>query len=80
MIEISDVRCMGFHRARTFPCEFINQRVAQMLNKLLVEFTKSRAYRTTDNALIEGKNGAVVQRHIGTVTVTGHAERMSAPC
>jgi len=29
------------------------------------EFTKSRAYRTTDNALVEGKNGAVVRKHIG---------------
>ena len=34
-------------------------------SKLLVEFTKSRAYRTTDNALVEGKNGAVVRKHIG---------------
>jgi hypothetical protein len=30
-----------------------------------VEFTKSRPYRTTDNALVEGKNGAVVRKHIG---------------
>ena len=30
-----------------------------------MEFTKSRAYRTTDNALVEGKNGAVVRKHIG---------------
>jgi len=30
-----------------------------------VEFTKSRANRTTDNALVEGKNGAVVRKHIG---------------
>ncbi len=29
------------------------------------EFTKSRAYRTTDNALVEGKNGAVVRKQIG---------------
>ncbi len=36
-----------------------------MRNKLLAEFTKSRAYRTTDNALVEGKNGAVVRKHIG---------------
>src|SRR6202044_1355297 len=45
--------------------EFINHQVAALLNKLLVEFTKSRAYRTTDNALVEGKNGAVVRKHIG---------------
>ena len=38
----------------------------KLLNKLLVgEFTKSRANRTTDNALVEGKNGAVVRKHIG---------------
>jgi hypothetical protein len=29
------------------------------------EFTKSRAYRTTDNALVESKNGAVVRKQIG---------------
>jgi transposase InsO family protein len=45
--------------------EFINRAVAGLLNKLLVEFTKSRAYRTTDNALVEGKNGAVVRKHLG---------------
>ena len=54
---------------RGFHCdngsEFINHRVAKLLNKLLAEFTKSRAYRTTDNALVEGKNGAVVRKHIG---------------
>ena len=55
---------------RDFHCdngwEFINHRVEQMLNKLVVsEFTKSGANRTTDNALVEGKNGAVVRKHIG---------------
>jgi len=54
---------LGFHCDNG--SEFINQRVAQMLNKLMVEFTKSRAYWTTDNALVEGKNGAVVRKHIG---------------
>jgi hypothetical protein len=46
--------------------EFLNRQVVKLLNKLLVEeFTKSRAYRTTDNALVEGKNGAVVRKQIG---------------
>jgi transposase InsO family protein len=53
----------GFHSDNG--SEFINQRVAAMLNKLLAEFTKSRANRSTDNALIEGKNGAVVRKHVG---------------
>ena len=50
----------GFHSANG--SEFLNQRVARLLHKLLVEeFTKSRAHRTTDNAVVEGKNGAVVR-------------------
>jgi hypothetical protein len=36
-----------------------------MLEKLLVEFTKSRACRSQDNALVEGKNGAIIRKHIG---------------
>ena len=40
----------------------MNKTVAGLLNKLLIEFTKSRARRTNDNALVEGKNGAVVRK------------------
>ena len=49
-----------------------------MLNKLLVEeFTKSRAYRTTANALVEGKNGAVVRKQIGHGAIGAeHAEEL----
>ena len=54
---------IGFHSDNG--SEFLNHRVARLLNKLLIEFTKSRAYRTTDNALVEGKNGAVLRKHIG---------------
>jgi len=57
-------RVRGFHSDNG--SEFLNHRVEKLLNKLLVgEFTKSRAHRTTDNALVEGKNGAVVRKHIG---------------
>lgn len=56
-------RILGFHSDNG--SEFINHQVAKLLNKLLVEFTKSRPYHTTDNALVEGKNGAVVRKHIG---------------
>jgi transposase InsO family protein len=56
-------------RIRGFHCdngsEFINRAVAGLWEKLRVEFTKSRTYRTTDNALVEGKNGAVVRKQIG---------------
>jgi transposase InsO family protein len=66
-------------RIRGFHCdngsEFINYTVARLLEKLRVEFTKSRAYRTTDNALVEGKNGAVVRKQIGYGAIDAqHAE------
>jgi len=68
-------RILGFHCDNG--SEFINRRVAALLNKLLVEFTKSRAYRTTDNALVEGKNGAVVRKHIGYGPIGAqHAEEV----
>ena len=54
----------GFHSDNG--SEFLNYRVARLLEKMRVEeFTKSRAHRSTDNALVEGKNGAVVRKHIG---------------
>ena len=45
--------------------EFINGVVAKLLNKLLIEQTKSRSGRTNDNALVEGKNGNVIRKHMG---------------
>jgi transposase InsO family protein len=53
----------GFHADNG--SEYINQRVAERLNKLLIEFTKSRSRPTNDNALVESKNGAVVRKHLG---------------
>lgn len=45
--------------------EFINKVVAGLLNKLLIQQTKSRARRSNDNALAESKNGAVIRKHLG---------------
>jgi transposase InsO family protein len=64
---------LGFHVDNG--SEYINHRVAQMLDKLHAEFTKSRACRTQDNALVEGKNGAVVRKLMGYGHIAGeHAE------
>ena len=51
--------------------EYINHRVAQLLEKLHAEFTKSRACRSQDNALVEGKNGAVIRKLIGYGHIAG---------
>jgi transposase InsO family protein len=68
-------RILGFHSDNG--SEFINHTVAQMLEKLRVEFTKSRACRSTDNALVEGKNGATIRKHIGYGHIAGeHAESL----
>jgi hypothetical protein len=68
-------RILGFHCDNG--SEFLNYRVANTLEKLLVEFAKSRAYRTTDKALVEGKNGAVVRKHVGYGFIgSEHAEAM----
>jgi len=46
--------------------EYINHRVAALLEKLRVtEFTKSRPRHSSDNALVECKNAAVVRKHLG---------------
>ena len=45
--------------------EYVNQYVVQLLQKLLIELTKSRARHSNDNALVEGKNGSIIRKHLG---------------
>ncbi|MDP3745870.1 MAG: transposase family protein [Phenylobacterium sp.] len=53
----------GFHSDNG--SEYINKVAAKLLHTLLIEQTKSRSRHTNDNALVEGKNGAVIRRHMG---------------
>ncbi len=63
-------RVRGFHADNG--SEYINHRVAAMLNKLHVEdFTKSRPRRSNDNALVESKNGNIVRRWLGHSHIPG---------
>lgn len=45
--------------------EFINKQVAEMLNKMMIKQTKSRARRHNDNALAEGKNNCSIRKNMG---------------
>jgi transposase InsO family protein len=45
--------------------EFINRQVAEMLNRMMIKQTKSRARRHNDNALAEGKNNCSIRKNIG---------------
>lgn len=50
--------------------EYINRVVARLLEKLRITQTKSRSRRTNDNALVEGKNGAVVRKYMGYMHIS----------
>ena len=45
--------------------EYVNYALHRMLQRYAVEFTRSRPNRSSDNALVEGKNGAIVRKHLG---------------
>lgn len=67
----------GFHSDNG--SEFVNKKVAKLLNTLLIEFTKSRSRRTTDNALVESKNASVVRKQFGYTHIPQkHAARINA--
>lgn len=57
----------GFHADNG--SEYINRRVAELLDKLRIELTKSRARHCNDNALAECKNAAVVRKVLGYVHI-----------
>jgi transposase InsO family protein len=60
----------GFHSDNG--SEYINYKVAALLSKLLIEFTKSRSRQTNDNALAESKNGSVVRKLFGYAHIPQH--------
>lgn len=63
MLDGFPFRILGFHADNG--SEYINHQVAKMLDKLRVEFTKSRPRHSNDNGLAETKNGAVIRKHLG---------------
>jgi transposase InsO family protein len=57
----------GFHSDNG--TEYINGPVAEVLEKLRIEQTKSRSRQSNDNALAESKNASVVRKHMGYVHI-----------
>ncbi len=65
----------GFHSDNG--SEFINQTVAKLLNKLMIEQTKSRPRHSNDNGLAETNNGAIIRKHMGWGHIpAAHAQRI----
>ena len=55
--------------------EFINESVSGLLQRLLIEQTKSRPRHSNDNGLVESKNGAVIRKHMGySYIAAAHSE------
>ena len=72
-------KLQGFHADNGR--EFVNGPVARMLNKLFIEFTRSRPRHSNDNGLAETKNGAVVRKMFGYSHIPQrHAARFNAFC
>jgi transposase InsO family protein len=70
---------LGFHADNG--SEYVNHQVARMLDKLRIEFTRSRPRRSNDNGLAETKNGAVVRKCFGYEHIPQrHAGRFNAFC
>lgn len=63
IIEQFPFEVLGFHSDNG--SEYINAKVAKMLEKLRIEQTKSRSRHSNDNALAESKNASVVRKHMG---------------
>ena len=60
----------GFHSDNG--SEYINHKVAALLEKLRIEQTKSRSRQTNDNALAESKNASTVRKYLGYSHIPQH--------
>ncbi len=70
ILDTFPFKLLGFHSDNG--SEYINYTVARLLEKLRIEFTKSRSRQTNDNALAESKNGAVVRKLFGYSHIPQH--------
>jgi transposase InsO family protein len=79
MLEQFPFEILGFHSDNG--SEYVNYQVARMLEKLRIEFTRSRPRRSNDNGLAETKNGAVVRKLFGYGHIPQrHAARFNTFC
>ena len=79
MLEQFPFEILGFHADNG--SEYVNRQVAKMLDKLCIEFTRSRPRRSNDNGLAETKNGAVIRKLFGYAHIPQrHAVRFNIFC
>lgn len=70
LLDLFPFKIKGFHSDNG--SEYVNYSVARLLEKLRIEFTKSRSRHSNDNALAEGKNAAIVRKIYGHAHIPKH--------
>jgi transposase InsO family protein len=79
LLESFPFKILGVHADNG--SEYINHRVARLLDKLNAEFTKSRPRHSNDNALVESKNGGVIRKAFGYAHIPQkHAAKLNRFC
>lgn len=63
LLDTFPFKIRGFHADNGG--EYINYSVAELLEKLRIDFTKSRPRHSNDNGLVESKNGSVIRKLYG---------------
>lgn len=70
MLDQFPFAILGFHADNG--SEHVNQRVVKLLDRLRIEFTRSRPRHSNVNGLAETKNGAVVRKLFGYAHIPQH--------
>lgn len=77
LINAYPFKILAFHADNG--SEYLNFKVAAMLNRLLIKLTKSRPRHSNDNALVESKNGTVIRKWLGYGFIhSSHASNLNA--
>jgi hypothetical protein len=58
--------------------EYINRKVAGLLQRMLVKLTKSRPYHSGDNGLAETKNGSIIRKALGWIHIPRTPDNVAA--
>jgi hypothetical protein len=58
--------------------EYINRKVADLLQRMLVKLTKSRPYHSGDNGLAETKNGSIIRKALGWIHIPRTPDNVAA--
>ena len=69
-------KILGFHSDNG--SEYVNYAVNNILKKLNIDFTKSRARKSNDNGLVESKNGSIIRKTFGYEHISkNHAKKIN---